>query len=198
MKKIFCALLIISCLLLFYCWKQESYGLYVGDEVIRLHILANSNNPYDQALKYEIRDEIIKMISPLFSGNESKGEAYKIIYQNQDKIIALVKNMIKKAGYSYSVDIAIGKYDFPDRAYEIKNADKKEKIIFPEGEYEAVRVILGEGVGNNWWCVLFPPLCFVGDENKEDNVEKNYSLEKENVVYKSKLGEIFQDIKAWF
>lgn len=126
---------------------------YNNNNLIRLHVLANSNHPGDQDLKLKVRDAILADTYELFSYVTDKDQAKDIILANQDLIYNTAIATIRNEGYDYNVKLEIGTFIFPDRDYG--------EIHLPEGGYEALRIVIGEGKGDNWWCVLFPPLCFV-------------------------------------
>jgi stage II sporulation protein R len=128
-------------------------GIYSHNNLIRLHIIANSNDPGDQALKYRVRDAIIAAFSPELLKLRSRAEAEKLLTADQGKIERLAEQVIAANGRGYPARAVIGNFDFPTRSYG--------DLVLPAGNYRAVRVILGQGAGANWWCVLYPPLCFV-------------------------------------
>ena len=121
------------------------------DNVLRLHVLANSDSDEDQALKLKVRDAIIDKCGHLFAFCESREEAALIVEQSRTLIEDTAKAMIEDEGYSYPVTIDLGQEDYPTKNYGA--------VCFPAGNYLSLRVIIGEGNGQNWWCVLFPPMC---------------------------------------
>lgn len=123
-----------------------------ASQVVRLHVLANSDSAADQALKLQVRDAILEEMPDLFQGAESQGQALQIVKAHLPLIEAIATKVIQGAGYDYSVHATTGRFDFPDRAYG--------DVDLPAGTYEALRVEIGAAKGANWWCVLFPPLCF--------------------------------------
>ena len=165
MKK---QILIISVLLtIIICTVCVSYSADVqsglAQNVVRLHILANSDSPEDQALKLAVRDRILSEGHTLFESTSSKEETKKILQDNIGFLTNSAKDEIEKNGYNYDVKINIGKYDFPMKKYD--------NFAFPAGEYDAVRIEIGEGRGHNWWCVMFPPLCFGDASVSEESVD---------------------------
>ena len=167
----------------------------LSGNIIRLHIRANSDSPQDQALKLKVRDKILKESSKLIEGAEDKREVYNIIGSNLDLLSACASEEIKKNGYSYSAEVTLGKSDFPTKAYG--------DIYLPAGTYEALIVNIGEASGKNWWCVMFPPLCFAEgsvyceDETMKESLDINsYELVKgEKPKIKFKVYEIWQKLK---
>lgn len=141
--------------------KSYSYNIQKGiaDEVIRLHVLANSDEEYDQQLKIKVKDGIVKMLENELHNSMSKDETRIILLQNLDKIEDKAKEIIEENGYNYNVSAKITFDDFPTKQYG--------DVVLPAGEYEALKVEIGEAKGKNWWCVMFPPLCFVDASVKE-------------------------------
>jgi len=125
----------------------------ISSKLIRLHVIANSDSPEDQALKLRVRDNIIKALNSEFENVDDIERSRKLIKSNLKKIEDIARQEIIKSGKDYKVKAVYGKFPFPIKSYGY--------ITLPAGEYEALRVIIGEGKGANWWCVLFPPLCFV-------------------------------------
>ena len=123
----------------------------IYESVVRLHVLANSDSDEDQALKLKVRDEILSYISPLVIDSKSQEDAMRIINEKIDEIEAIAQTTVYSHGYDYSVDVTLTLEEYPTRNYEA--------MSFPSGEYVSLRVLIGEAEGQNWWCVLFPPLC---------------------------------------
>lgn len=126
------------------------------EKFIRFHVLANSDLDKDQQLKIKVRDEVIKYLQPILENSKSINQSEEIIKEEMDEIKKISKKVISKNGYSYGVNIELGYSKFPTKQYS--------NVILPAGEYKALRIIIGSGEGKNWWCVMFPPLCFI-DEN---------------------------------
>ncbi|HEY8348104.1 MAG TPA: stage II sporulation protein R [Symbiobacteriaceae bacterium] len=124
-----------------------------ADQVIRLHVVANSDSWKDQAIKRAVRDAILDEVTPLFIGTKTVEEAQEAIRQAEPQIREAALRVLRQYGVSYGVALEMGRFAFPDRVYG--------RVFLPAGEYNALRVKLGKGRGANWWCVLFPPLCFV-------------------------------------
>lgn len=151
----------------------------INDKVIRLHVIANSNTFEDQQLKYEVRNSIISSFNKEFKLITSKDESQKIIINKINDIKNQAMETIKSEGYDYDVDVFYGNYKFPRKQYE--------NIVLPEGNYDAVRIEIGNAEGNNWWCVMFPPLCFV-DFGNADEKEPVFDIDTEK-----KLKEVLTD-----
>lgn len=139
----------------------------INDIVIRFHVIANSDSDEDQKLKLKVRDVVINYLYPYMKDVKNLDESRKIIKEKNDEVIKLVNKVIKQNGYNYSVESRLSRENFPEKEYG--------NIIFPQGNYEAYRIIIGNGEGHNWWCVMFPPLCFVdvtvGEVEKEKSNE---------------------------
>lgn len=171
----------------------------ISDSVFRLHVIANSDSPTDQNLKYIVRDSIIDYINEISSSATSKEEVLQIAKSNISEIQSIAINTVRKEGYDYSVNVEVGNFVFPKKTYG--------DITFPPGFYDALKVEIGEAKGQNWWCVMFPPLCFVDvtsgivpDESKlkmqENLSQEEYKLisqESTNVKVKFKIVEVLQN-----
>lgn len=172
----------------------------LADSVFRLHVLANSDSEEDQNLKYLVRDNLISYMNELCANTTSKEEAIEIANNHIDEFKSIALNTIYENGYSYDVNIEIGNFEFPTKYYG--------DISFPAGYYDAIRVEIGEAEGENWWCVMFPPLCFVDissgvvpDESKEildDTLsEEEFALVSDDkdisIEFKFKILEFFSD-----
>ena len=121
------------------------------DNVIRLHVLANSDSEEDQALKLTVRDAVLKKTQTLLENVDSKEEAEAILRQDLPVIEQTARDALRAAGAENTVTVELGQESYPTREYE--------RLAFPAGEYLSLRVMIGEAEGQNWWCVLFPPLC---------------------------------------
>lgn len=172
----------------------------ISHSVFRLHVLANSDSQEDQNLKYIVRDNLLDYMNQLCSNCTNKEEAISIVEKNKENFRQIAIDTIKEEGYSYDVNINIGNFEFPTKEYG--------DISLPAGNYDALRVEIGEAKGQNWWCVMFPPLCFVDissgvvpDESKEllkENLsEEEFTLISDNssseINFKFKLLEIFSN-----
>ena len=130
----------------------------IYDNVLRLHVLANSDSDEDQALKLKVRDAILERSSELFGELESIDEAAESINANIDAITEVARKVISDNGYDYPVSVTLTNEHYPTRSYEA--------LSFPSGEYLSLRVMIGDAEGQNWWCVLFPPLCLSAATDK--------------------------------
>jgi stage II sporulation protein R len=162
-------------------------------EVMRFHVLANSDSDRDQQIKYKVRDAIVAYLTPRLEQITSSGEARRIIADNREQLIALADEVLTKEQAGYQARFQMGEFDFPIRSYGT--------LLFPAGRYEAVRIFLGQGSGQNWWCVLFPPLCFIDGTHAEavtlteTSIEAAQSpVEASPIQFKSKLAEIIENL----
>ena len=172
----------------------------ISDSVFRLHILANSDSEEDQNLKYIIRNKLLEYMNKICKNCTSKSEAILVAKQHLNNFREISLQTIRNEGYNYDVNVQIGNFDFPTKNYG--------DISLPAGYYDALRVEIGEAKGHNWWCVMFPPLCFVdissgivSDESKElikNNLsEEEFALVSKNsskdIKFKFKLLELFKN-----
>lgn len=191
--------LIISMAVSSYFNRVESA---LSDNVLRLHVIANSDSDFDQQLKLKVRDKILQRSDSIFSKKSDISEAKKNIKENLEEIEKIARAEVAANGRDYPVKVTFGKSDFPTKAYG--------NVTLPAGTYEALKVEIGEAKGKNWWCVMFPPLCFVDASSPEmsaeamamlkDNLsEDEYALitnsENKNVEIKFKAYEIWQSGK---
>lgn len=138
----------------FYYGLQQLKGVPIGkNHLIRLHVVANSNSPVDQRVKLLVRDEIIKYMDPYFKDQQDHAGAKKETLRQLPNIKYQVEKCLASWGEGYGAQVMLGDFNFPTKTYG--------DLVLPSGKYEALKVVLGEGKGNNWWCVLYPPLCFL-------------------------------------
>lgn len=176
----------------------EAVSTDISDSVFRLHVIANSNSDDDQNLKYKVRDDLLNYMNNICKDCTSKEEAINIVSEHQEEFKQVALETIKNEGYSYDVKIEIGNFEFPTKHYG--------DISLPAGFYDALKVEIGEAEGRNWWCVMFPSLCFVDissgivpEESKEElqNVlsDEEYAIISDNsnpsIQFKFKLLEFF-------
>ena len=137
----------------------------IYDTVIRLHVLANSDSEEDQALKLKVRDAIVLSLEGKLDDCRTQDEAKEKIQSLMPEIQSVAERTVREEGYDYSITIELGIEQYPTREYE--------SCAFPAGEYTSLRVLIGDGEGQNWWCCLFPPLCLssssqISREQNED------------------------------
>ena len=172
----------------------------IRERVFRLHILANSDSQEDQACKLAVRDRLVREGDLIFSGATTEAEAAALATERLPLLQAAAQDEVHRQGYDYPVRVEVTRCSFNTRVYE--------QTTLPAGEYEALRVILGDGAGQNWWCVMFPPMCLpaaqeseelseVLDEEEMDIVEggSKYEIKFKAVeLYES----VSQKLKEWF
>ncbi|MCR5809044.1 MAG: stage II sporulation protein R [Clostridiales bacterium] len=149
-------------------------------DALRLHIIANSDDPADQAAKLKVRDAVLEAFEGGF-GADSRKEAEEKLLSMGGKIQEAAENALRECGMDYGAELIEGEFDFPDREYGGK--------LYPAGRYRALRVILGEGNGRNWWCVMFPPLCLIETEPGGTEVNEDGTLK-----FKSFFAKLWREI----
>ncbi|MBQ9986649.1 MAG: stage II sporulation protein R [Oscillospiraceae bacterium] len=166
----------------------------ISDKLIRLHVIANSDSDEDQRLKLLVRDEILQHISSLTENCRSIDEAKALISKNLDRLEAIATSVIKDNGFYYAAQAELSEAYFPTKVYD--------SFSLPAGNYEALRIKLGEASGENWWCVLFPPVCVSAAEAEaefesagltEDEIKLLTSDEPE-YQFKFKIVEIIEEL----
>lgn len=184
MKKIKYIIAICLLLTLFILASASSYANTVSHDLaenfFRLHILANSDSEFDQNLKLKVRDSIIDYMKTLSYDGLSKEDAISLTEEHLDDFKNIAQNVLKENNCDYEVTLEIGNFYFPTKNYG--------NISLPAGLYDALRIKIGEAQGQNWWCSLFPPLCFVDisagviDEESEENLKENLSNEEFSII----------------
>jgi len=166
-------------------------------KLIRFHVIANSDSEEDQELKLKVRDAILVDLTPKFEKVKDVKDSERIIKQSIEEIKKVAEEVIRREGKNYDVKVAYGTFDFPTRYYGA--------LTLPAGNYNALKVVIGNGEGKNWWCVIFPPLCFVDvthgftDTQTAEEVAKYLSqdemklIEKEKPKVKFKIVEIIEE-----
>ena len=168
MKRVLVCVMVlfVSVVSFFGCKNNDS-----NQDVIRIHIRANSNNQNDQDVKLKVRDNVIDYITPIIANCEDSHDVKITLEYNLENIEEVANNVLMDNGFLYKSTAKICNEYFPTRKYDEK--------VFPADYYDALILNLGSGVGDNWWCVAYPPLCFVGEDNGGTEI-----------VYKSKILEL--------
>ncbi len=195
--------LVILLLLLFIFISALSYATnvsaHLADSVFRLHVIANSDEDFDQNLKYKVRDKVIEYMQTLCQDGTSKEDYINIAKNNLYEIKEVAKNTIIENGFNYDVNVYVGNFEFPTKTYG--------DVSFPAGFYDALRIEIGNASGKNWWCVMFPPLCFVDitsgvvPEESKETLKDEISAEEFDLItgansevkFKFKIIEMFQN-----
>lgn len=177
-----CALIFTSGLTAY----SDSIGEELSEGIVRLHIIANSDSDIDQGVKIKVRDAVLSKMAELEGKEEAK--------DHLEEFEAIANEVLKENGFSYTASAEYGNFEFPTKYYD--------NFALPKGNYDAVRIKLGAARGRNWWCVLFPPLCYVdaatedADELLKETFGDNYDLVKAGegrlpVKIKFKIAELF-------
>ncbi len=191
-KSLICGF-VISCLMSMtgFCSVCEN----LQEDIFRLHIIANSDSAQDQELKLKVRDGILEYTSELFVNCRSRDEAMISAQNNLEDIKKFSQELIYKYGYDYKVDAYITEMDFDTRIYD--------DFTLPAGKYNALRIVIGNGNGHNWWCMLYPALCIPSaQENKpelsldENEIDVISNSDKYEVRFR--LVEIFEAVRSFF
>ena len=173
---IFCSILFLVIMVIGLLPVSGEEKIY--DDVIRLHVLANSDSDEDQALKLKVRDGVLTRVGELLSDCPDRESAMKRLSAREslDEIERAARAVIVSEGYEYDVSVSLGDEEYPTRTYE--------SLCFPSGTYTSLRVQIGEAEGQNWWCVLFPRLCLgVATENNDEAfVEAGFTPEQYRIV----------------
>ena len=201
-KYLFLLIVLISFIILSAYSYAGAINEDLSNNVFRLHVIANSDSNEDQDLKYKVRDKLIKYMKSLTTNINTKEEVIEIANNHISDFESIAKEVITENGFDYDVKVEIGNFSFPTKQYG--------DISFPAGFYDALKVEIGNAKGQNWWCVMFPPLCFVdvtsgivpeeSKENLQDNLgEEEYDIisnteDSEIVNFKFKIVEFFENL----
>ena len=189
----------ISIYMAFSCTYFTASAGTVKEDVVRLHILANSNSEIDQEVKLKVRDALLETNASILSDSVTKENAKEHFESSKDILLKTAKKTLKENGFNYNVKITLQEEYFNTRTYG--------NLTFPAGQYTALKVVLGEGEGKNWWCVMFPPLCVPAADGLETNeTTADYltdSGEKivnggEKYIVKFKFLEIYEELRDKF
>lgn len=158
MKKFMCCfgLFVLIAVIALSLPKAEDY------DYLRIHIRANSNSQIDQSVKYKVKDSIVDYLTPWLCSVKTKQQAIEVVNKEKVNMQNIGKKVLKENGFNYSVNVKIANEYFPTRTYN--------NTTLESGYYDAVIVELGDAVGDNWWCVMYPPLCFVGENTNENKI----------------------------
>ena len=189
-------LIALSVLLLLGLWLEREQR-DVSDSVLRLHVLANSDRAEDQALKLKVRDAVLQEAKEILPESSSAAQAEKVLGKNLERLAAAGATVVAREGYDYPVSAELKNTWFPTKDYE--------DFSLPAGEYRALRIVIGEGGGQNWWCVVFPPLCLGSVAETAAETARNAGMteqqvalltgESEGYVVKFKVLELWEQLK---
>lgn len=191
--------LVTFLLLLFIFISSISYATNVSkhlqDSVFRLHVIANSDEDFDQNLKYKVRDNVIEYMKGICNEGATKEDYIKLAKDNLETIKQIAKNTVLENGYNYDINVSIGDFEFPTKSYG--------DVSLPAGIYNALRIEIGDAVGQNWWCVMFPPLCFVDitsgivPEESKETLKNDMSAEEFDLITASNTGIKFKIVEIF-
>lgn len=191
-KSVICSFVISSLISMTgFCSVCEN----LQSDIFRLHIIANSDSEQDQILKLKVRDGILEYTAELFSECKNRDEAIVSAKENLEDIKRFSQDMVYSYGYDYQVDAYITEMDFDTRIYE--------EFTLPAGKYNALRIVIGNGQGHNWWCMLYPALCIPSAQEKKpelslDENETEVISNPDKYEVKFRLVEIFEAIRSFF
>lgn len=137
-----------------YQFRVNRFQRDISQEILRFHVLANSDSEADQSVKLKVRDEIGRYMQENMQGMENLPECMQMTREKLPEITRIAEEVLCREGFSYGVSAEIGTVDFPKKRYG--------SYTFPRGSYQALEITLGEGNGHNWWCVMYPNMCFAG------------------------------------
>ena len=187
----------LSLYIAFSCTYFAAAAQSVREDVVRLHILANSDSEKDQNIKLKVRDALLEKNTLILSDGVNQDNAVEYFELSKDELLETASDVLRENGFDYDVKVYLEKEYFETREYG--------ELIFPAGEYTALRVVLGEGKGRNWWCVMFPPLCVpAADDIEVKNNTEDYLTESGNeivnggkkYIMKFKLLEMYEELKS--
>lgn len=186
----------ISIYMAFSCTYFTASAGTVKEDVVRLHILANSNSEIDQEVKLKVRDALLETNASILSDSVTKENAKEHFESSKEILLKTAKKTLKENGFNYNVKITLQEEYFNTRTYG--------NLTFPAGQYTALKVVLGNGEGKNWWCVMFPPLCVPAADGLETNETTADYLTKsgekivnggEKYIIKFKFLEIYEEFR---
>lgn len=191
--KIFVPLFLVFAFLFSYITPFIEKSENISEEVFRLHILANSDSDADQQLKLKVRDEILKKGENVFASSDSIEETIKLCKDNIGVFQETAEQCLKENGSNYSVKVYVDKEYFNTRNYD--------EITLPSGIYNALKIVIGQGKGHNWWCVMFPAICL--SSVTDDELNKYLTKDEQKLVnsdskyeVRFKIVEIYEKLKS--
>lgn len=165
----------------------------LSGELIRLHVIANSDSGSDQAVKLRVRDSILEVLTPMLDDADNVEEAESIIKSALPQLCRVAETNLQRNGKYYSAKAEICRETYPTRSYD--------GFALPAGDYISLKIILGAGSGHNWWCVVFPPLCMASVEDKDtfsglsEESEKLITVDGSEYRVKFRIVELYEEIK---
>lgn len=186
-EKILIFAVISACVISVSCFSGTCKT--IRSNVLRMHVIANSDSAEDQELKLRVRDAVLKEGKEIFDGSVTAAQAEELLKPAVPRLEKAAQDEIKRSGFDYPVKVIVGEEYFSTRTYE-------NSVTLPAGRYEAVRVIIGEGEGHNWWCVMFPPMCLPA-ARAEVSIDDVLSEEESKVVKSNPKFEVRFKIVEW-
>lgn len=196
-KIILSAIIIVAALIGFKSYQKHEIQQSIAHKILRFHVLANSDSDADQNVKKQVRDAVGTYLRPYLEECSDMKMTREVVNEHMQEVIEVSKDVLRNNGFTYNVTAEITHTDFPEKVYG--------EYTFPAGEYEALEIRLGNGEGHNWWCVLYPNMCFKGTvyevvedeackELKEVLSPKEYEtvFNKGNYKIRFKILEIFR------
>lgn len=165
-------------------YKLDSECDGIRENVLRLHVIAASDSSYDQQIKLELRDSLLLKGKEIFSGSKTKKEAEEKISDGISLMQKEADRFLKIKGYPHKATVSLGKSFFPTRVYD--------SFMLPAGYYDALKVTIGSGEGQNWWCVMFPALCLPAAEKKADDFDGILTEKQQEIITEEKY-----EIRLW-
>ncbi len=163
----------------------------IRSSLLRLHVIASGNSAPEQALKLKVRDAVLEKGAEIFSSNDSLQAAEEKVRENLSLIQKTAESTIRDNGYTYPVKVEVAECYFPTRQYK--------SFTLPAGTYNAVRIIIGEGEGKNWWCVMFPPMCLPAAKENEAELSDVLGEKSMNIVENGKKYEVrLWIVEKWY
>lgn len=199
-KIIFYITLALVFIAVAYQYRVKRFQRDISQDILRFHVLANSDSQADQSVKLKVRDEIGRYMKGNMGQVENLTECMKETEEKLPEITRIAEEVLKREGFSYPASARVGTVDFPEKQYG--------SYTFPGGSYKALQITLGEGEGHNWWCVMYPNMCFAGSvyEVVEEDAERELKAvltpeEYEELMAQSQISVKFkywEKIKEWW
>lgn len=177
---------------------KQAYGALqpsIAKKVIRFHVIADSDSEVAQEFKLKVRDEVLKYMKMVITGDEDIETTRKIIYDNLDMIEFISNDLAKKEGLSYDINAELTTDFFPIKEYA--------SVVFPAGYYEALRINIGKAQGKNWWCIMYPNLCFIDgtyaiiDERTKEEIRRVLTDEEYRMLIEGSKTKVSFKLLKW-
>lgn len=179
MKKLLCLLaFLVLCASIFFVGNLVSDREKLENELVRLHVVGASNSDHDQSIKLQIRDAILQALEPMLDGLTDPEQVKSYIQSHLPEIEAAANKALEELGEAKQAAVSFMKEEFPVREYD--------SFTLPSGVYDSLRVVIGEGEGRNWWCVVFPKMCYSATQVKDVTAGAGFSDELTNTITNEK------------